>query len=389
MADALNLDAAVPTFSRPPGGAHRRQPGRGRRRAARRTSGWCASARGPTRCSWARSRRAGRLAPWRCRSAARGCRLDAINLGGPATSRVGLNGVIRVTGISVDGQRLDGGDRGRGLGRGPGCVGRRHDPQRATPGDERSRWTSASGESDGLVQLDRRGARRAACPWSVEWTRRPAAPKGSFGETSATEFETRAALVGQSVPFLGPSGSMIDYSTLTTDRVIYRQKVPVYVLASDRHPDAVTQASAGPRPVGLHDAGRRPAHPRPGCLRAGPAALRRRGAAGPAHGAGRTVRQHRRPDAGTAPGRRVAAGGRRTPTVRDVGRGPRARRRPRRDGDRRSRGRHPRPVRRAAHGHARGRGVDHHPGPGRCRRLAASRRCCPRPRRCCSGRWRW
>ena len=29
---------------------------------------------------------------------------------------------------------------------------------------------------------------------------------------------------------------MIDYSTLTTDRVVYRQEAPVYVLARDRHP---------------------------------------------------------------------------------------------------------------------------------------------------------
>jgi predicted lysophospholipase L1 biosynthesis ABC-type transport system permease subunit len=71
----------------------------------------------------------------------------------------------------------------------------------------------------------------------------PAAPpKGSFGATSATEFDTRAALLGQSVPFLGPSGSMIDYGTITTDRVIYQQRAPVYVLARSDTPDAVTQA---------------------------------------------------------------------------------------------------------------------------------------------------
>ena len=42
---------------------------------------------------------------------------------------------------------------------------------------------------------------------------------------------TRSAYAGHSVPFVGPSGSLIDYGTLTTDRVVYKQKAPVYVLA--------------------------------------------------------------------------------------------------------------------------------------------------------------
>ncbi|MGH3361724.1 MAG: FtsX-like permease family protein, partial [Nocardioides sp.] len=40
----------------------------------------------------------------------------------------------------------------------------------------------------------------------------------------------------------GPSGSMIDYSTLTTDRVIYEQKTPVHVLARADTPEEVTRA---------------------------------------------------------------------------------------------------------------------------------------------------
>ena len=43
------------------------------------------------------------------------------------------------------------------------------------------------------------------------------------------------------LPFVGPSGSMIDYGTLTTDRVVYRQNAPVYVLARADSPDTITQ----------------------------------------------------------------------------------------------------------------------------------------------------
>ncbi len=169
-----------------------------------------------------------------------GCRLDGINLGGPATSRTGLNGVIRVTDISVDGRRVEGGIEGAGWDVSPDAS------DAAMVRNVRSRGETitvdvGSGESDAVVQLAA-GALTGGLP-VVRGVDAPASrPRGSFGETSATEFETRAALVGQSVPFLGPSGSMIDYSTLTTDRAIYPQRAPVYVLARTDTPDSVTQA---------------------------------------------------------------------------------------------------------------------------------------------------
>jgi hypothetical protein len=98
-----------------------------------------------------------------------------------------------------------------------------------------------SGESEASVQLTA-GALSKGLPVvrGVDAPARP--PGGSFAETSATEFETRAVYPGQSVPFVGPSGTMIDYGTLTTDRVVYRQKAPVYVLARTDTPESVTRA---------------------------------------------------------------------------------------------------------------------------------------------------
>jgi len=48
-------------------------------------------------------------------------------------------------------------------------------------------------------------------------------------------------LSSQSVPFLGPSGLMIDYTMLTTDRTVYEQKATVYVLARADTPASVTR----------------------------------------------------------------------------------------------------------------------------------------------------
>ena len=45
----------------------------------------------------------------------------------------------------------------------------------------------------------------------------------------------------QSVPFLGPSGLMIDFTMLTTDRTVYEQKATVYVLARADTPASVTR----------------------------------------------------------------------------------------------------------------------------------------------------
>ena len=145
-----------------------------------------------------------------------------------------------MTGIDVDGRRLEGAIEGAGWDVAPDATDAEMIRSVRTRGGAIA-VDVGSGESDGVVQLAA-GALTGGLP-VVRGVDSPASPpKGSFGETSATEFETRAALVGQSVPFLGPSGSMIDYGTLTTDRVIYQQRAPVYVLARTDTPDAVTQA---------------------------------------------------------------------------------------------------------------------------------------------------
>ncbi len=176
------------------------------------------------------------VAPY-CRG---GCRLDAITLGGPATSRIGLNGIVQVTGISVDGEPLEGGIEGAGWGLAPDASDATLVRSVRSEGGTITVDTG-SGESSATVQLAA-GELPDALP-VVRGVDAPATrPPGAFGETSATEFEAEAVLTGQSVPFLGPSGSMIDYSTLTTDRVIYEQKHEVHVLARTDTPAEVTRA---------------------------------------------------------------------------------------------------------------------------------------------------
>jgi predicted lysophospholipase L1 biosynthesis ABC-type transport system permease subunit len=44
------------------------------------------------------------------------------------------------------------------------------------------------------------------------------------------------------VPFLGPVGILVDYTMLTTDRTVYDQNLPVYILARADTPSSVTDA---------------------------------------------------------------------------------------------------------------------------------------------------
>ena len=178
------------------------------------------SASGHTRCSSGRSPKGQSTRPGGpfCRA---GCRLDAIDLGGPATSRTGLNGVIRVTDISVDGERLDGGIEGAGWTLAPKASDAAMVRSvRSRKG--RSRCDVGSGESDAVVQLAA-GALTGGLPVvrgviAGQSTQRLLRRDQRHGVRDA------GSALGQSVPFVGPSGSLIDYGTLTTDRVVYQQR---------------------------------------------------------------------------------------------------------------------------------------------------------------------
>jgi putative ABC transport system permease protein len=167
-----------------------------------------------------------------------GCRLDGITMGGPATSRIQMDGVIRIADVLIDGAPLDGGIEGAGWTLAPDASDAAF-VRSVRSGGGTIVVDVGSGGSEAVVPLAA-GALSGGLPVVRGVDAPDSRPEGSFVETSATEFDTRAVYDGQSVPFLGPSGSLIDYGTLTTDRVVYRQKAPVYVLARADTPAAVT-----------------------------------------------------------------------------------------------------------------------------------------------------
>ncbi|HET8960920.1 FtsX-like permease family protein [Nocardioides sp.] len=175
------------------------------------------------------------LAPY-CRT---GCRLDGLTLGGPATSRVRINGVIEVSDITVDGEPVPGAIDGAGWNVSPNASDAALIRGVETDGGV-IRVDTSSGGSEAIAQLSA-GDLPTELP-VVRGVDAPAeAPPESFGETSSLEFPARAVVTAESVPLQGPSGSMIDYTMLNTDRDTFTQDTPVYILARADTPDSMTQ----------------------------------------------------------------------------------------------------------------------------------------------------
>lgn len=170
---------------------------------------------------------------------ARGCRLEAMTIGGPAVLPIQISGEVRITDITVDGRSVPGVIEGAGWSRAPDSS----DPEAVTGVEVESGdllVSLNSGEAPMIAQLSA-GAIPAALPVVRGVDAVTSARPGATSQTSTTDFDVDPVFMSQSVPLLGPVGLLIDYSMLTTDRTIYQQDVPVYVLARADTPESVTR----------------------------------------------------------------------------------------------------------------------------------------------------
>jgi hypothetical protein len=170
-----------------------------------------------------------------------GCSLTGITLGGPAALPLQINGTVEISEFSVDGEPLAGAVDGAGWDRAPTGSAR----EMITAVEGRNGVLSveaASGGSRGILQLTP-GDLPVALPVVRGVDAPTGAQAGSVGSaTSATEFDTDPVAMAASVPLLGPTGVMIDYTLLTSDREIYPQDVPVYVFAAEDTPTGMRAA---------------------------------------------------------------------------------------------------------------------------------------------------
>jgi hypothetical protein len=166
------------------------------------------------------------------------CRFDGITLGGPAATTVAMNGPVTISDIAVDGAPLEGAVRGAGWGVAPQASGA-DAVQSVTSDGETLSVDVLSGSSPVIVQLSAGGV-PLALPVLRGVDAQLRQSNAGFGDTSVTEFDSRSIAAANSVPLLGPVGTMIDYTMLTTDRDIYPQDVPVYILARGDTPQEMT-----------------------------------------------------------------------------------------------------------------------------------------------------
>lgn len=165
------------------------------------------------------------------------CRIDGLALGGPAATPITLNGRVDVTAVESGDEPVPGAVEGAGWVVSPNATNADMVRDIDDAGGVLAVDVS-SGETETIIALasgdvpaDLPILRGVDAPTSQETT--------GFGGTSTTEFSTRTAAVAESVPFLGPTGNLIDYTMLTTDRTIYPQDTEIYVLAGPDTPDEV------------------------------------------------------------------------------------------------------------------------------------------------------
>lgn len=168
-----------------------------------------------------------------------GCQLEAITVGGPAGLPTDLKGTLGISSLEADGRPVSGGVEGAGWIRSADSTSEAAVTSVQTRGDALEVGLDSQGQQ-AIGQLSS-GDIPEALPVVAGVDARTAAKSGSFAATSENEFAVDPVVSSQSVPFLGPSGLMIDYTMLTTDRTVYEQKANVYVLARADTPASVTR----------------------------------------------------------------------------------------------------------------------------------------------------
>jgi putative ABC transport system permease protein len=168
-----------------------------------------------------------------CRS---GCTLEGLTLGAPAAQRMLMTGDVLVSSFDIDGRPVSGAFEDAGW-----LIA----PDASYPGqitgvsvDASGLLVSvASGDTPMIAQVAT-GAIPAALPVIRGADAETEARAGAV-TSGASSFAVDPVLTAGSVPLLGPLGLLIDYTMVTTDRTLYDQAAPVYVLARSDTPSAI------------------------------------------------------------------------------------------------------------------------------------------------------
>jgi hypothetical protein len=167
-----------------------------------------------------------------------GCPLEGMTLGGGAGTNTRMSGTLRVVAVEMDGAPAPGAIEGAGWTATPDPAVRSSitDLQESGGGLD---LTVDTGDSVGMARLTAGGITRA----------RPALAGPGVQDRAIVKLDEGYGLIPvapvgeiEGMPFTGPSGLLVDYSSFLTDRPVYDNLVTVHVLARAGTPTAITEA---------------------------------------------------------------------------------------------------------------------------------------------------
>ncbi len=167
-----------------------------------------------------------------------GCPLEGMTLGGGAGTNTRMSGTLRLVGVAMDGSPVDDAVTGAGWTPTPDPAVRTSilEMEQVDGGLD---LTVDTGDSVGMARLTAGGITRS----------RPALAGPRVQERAIDQLDEGYGLIPvdrvgrvEGMPFAGPSGLLVDYSSFITDRPVYDNLVTVRVLAREGAPASVTEA---------------------------------------------------------------------------------------------------------------------------------------------------
>ncbi len=167
-----------------------------------------------------------------------GCPLEGMTLGGGAGTNTAMSGSLRLSDIEVDGAPLDGGIDGAGWTPSPDPAVRSSIVE-MTESDGGLDMTVDTGDSVGMARITAGGITYA----------RPALAGPGVQQRAIAKLDEGYGLIPvdtvgeiEGMPFTGPSGLLVDYSSFITDHAVYDNLVTVRVLEREGAPASITEA---------------------------------------------------------------------------------------------------------------------------------------------------
>jgi hypothetical protein len=167
-----------------------------------------------------------------------GCPLEGMTLGGGAGTNTRMSGSLRVVDIEVDGKPLEGGITGAGWTPTPDPAVRSSITDLQESGGELE-MSVDTGESVGMARITAGGITRD----------RPALEGPQVQKRALDKLDEGYGLIPvgpvgeiEGMPFTGPSGLLVDYSSFITDHPVYDNLMTVRVLAREGTPKSITDA---------------------------------------------------------------------------------------------------------------------------------------------------